>query len=199
MTVEIGNTTLTNTFDYWRNRTNEMADAMSTKVVTVNSNTAVGNAAITGNFYANTIKIGNSTVNTTFGTPSSVEIASGEYYLNANGSWAVATGPISNGSVTTSGNTLQTVDQYNASEIRAAEYSIHIKDNSANGYQLSKILSIHTGNSDASGSAFSTEYGIVTSNGILGTFSSTIDGANVVLSVTPNTSNATISFTRIRL
>lgn len=53
MTVEIGNTTLTNTFDYWRNRTNEMADAMSTKVVTVNSNTAVGNAAITGTFTAN--------------------------------------------------------------------------------------------------------------------------------------------------
>lgn len=197
MTITVANTSNTNTFEYWVNRTNELADAMTTKVVTTDSNTASGNAAISGNFYANTIKVGNSTVNTTFGAPSSAEISSGEYFLNANGSWAI--GPFRPGSVATSGNTLQTVDQYNASEIRAAEYFIHIKDNSANGYQLSKILSVHTGNSDANGEVFTTEYGIVYSNNILGTFSSSIDGANVVLSITPTSSNTTVTFTRIRI
>lgn len=200
MTITVANTSNTNTFEYWVNRTNELADAMTTKVVTTDSNTASGNAAISGNFYANTIKVGNSTVNTTFGTPSNAEISSGEYFLNANGSWTiVGGGPISEGSVTTSGNTLQTVDQYNASAIRAAEYTIHIKNNSANGYQLSKILSVHTGNSDANGEVFTTEYGIVYSNNILGTFSSSIDGANVVLSITPTSSNTTVTFTRIRI
>ena len=48
MTVIVANTANTNTFDYWRNRTNELATAMSTKAVTVDSNTATGNAAITG-------------------------------------------------------------------------------------------------------------------------------------------------------
>jgi hypothetical protein len=74
MTVLIQNTAVTNTFDFWRSRTNELAYAMSNSAVTVNSNTATGNAAITGTFTANalvtntfavntSISVGNSTVN----------------------------------------------------------------------------------------------------------------------------------------
>lgn len=70
MTVIIANTSNTNTFDYWRNRTNELAYAMSTYAVTAGgSNTAAGNAAISGSFTANgliingNINVGNSTVN----------------------------------------------------------------------------------------------------------------------------------------
>lgn len=70
MTVTVANTANTNTFDYWRNRTNQLAYAMSTYAVTAGgSNSAVGNAAITGTFTANvltvnnTINIGNSSVN----------------------------------------------------------------------------------------------------------------------------------------
>ena len=89
MTVTVANTANTNTFDYWRNRTNELAYAMSTYAVTAGgSNTAAGNAAITGTFTANdlvvttgiaignsstnavvnttTVFVGNSTVNATF-------------------------------------------------------------------------------------------------------------------------------------
>ena len=41
MTVTVANTANTNTFDYWRNRTNELAYAMSTYAVTAGgSNTA---------------------------------------------------------------------------------------------------------------------------------------------------------------
>ena len=63
MTVTVANTANTNTFDYWRNRTNELADAMTNKTVTVESNTATGNAAITGTFSANVLFLGNTTVN----------------------------------------------------------------------------------------------------------------------------------------
>lgn len=55
MTIAVANTALTNSVDYWRARTNELADAMSTKAVTVDSNTATGNAAITGTFTAGTL------------------------------------------------------------------------------------------------------------------------------------------------
>ena len=65
MTVTVANTANTNTFDYWRNRTNELADAMTNKTVTVDSNTATGNAAITGTFSANVLFLGNTTVNST--------------------------------------------------------------------------------------------------------------------------------------
>lgn len=65
MSYTVANTALTNTWDYWRNRTNELATAMSTVAVTTNSNTATGNAAITGTFTANVYTAGNSTVNST--------------------------------------------------------------------------------------------------------------------------------------
>lgn len=71
--LPIQNTTTTNTFDFWRQRTNEMAIAFSNCVITTDANTssiaATGNAAITGDFTANsflgnnTIKVSNSSAN----------------------------------------------------------------------------------------------------------------------------------------
>jgi len=72
MTITVANTANTNTFDYWRNRTNELADAMTNKTVTVDSNTATGNAAITGTFSANVLFLGNTTVNSTSNSTSIV-------------------------------------------------------------------------------------------------------------------------------
>jgi len=72
MTITVANTANTNTFDYWRNRTNELADAMTNKTVTVESNTATGNAAITGTFSANVLFLGNTTVNSTSNSTSIV-------------------------------------------------------------------------------------------------------------------------------
>lgn len=48
MTVAVANVGLFQTFDFWRQRTNELASAMSTKVVSVSSNAAVGNAVVSG-------------------------------------------------------------------------------------------------------------------------------------------------------
>jgi len=57
MTVAVANTANTNTVQYWRTRTNELAGAMSTVVVTVNSNSAVGNASIIGSIEVNTARV----------------------------------------------------------------------------------------------------------------------------------------------
>ena len=46
MTIAVANTSNTNTFEYWLNRTNELADAMSNKVITVNSNNKIGRAHV---------------------------------------------------------------------------------------------------------------------------------------------------------
>lgn len=196
MTIDVANTTLTNTFEFLINRATELADAMSTKVVTTNSNTTTGNSAITGTFSANVYNVGNSSANTTISAPNTVQKSSGTYYLNANGSWALIDVPITNGSIVTTGLGAQLVDQYPLATIKGAEYALHIKNESANGYQFSKVLTVHT---DAGGTAFSTEYGIVTSNGVLGTFTASISGPNVLLTVTPTVSSSTITFTRIRL
>jgi hypothetical protein len=63
---------------------------MTTKVVTTNSNTTPGNAAITGTFFANAYIVGNSTSNTTISAPNTEQKSSGVYYLNANGAWATS-------------------------------------------------------------------------------------------------------------
>lgn len=68
MTVAVANIDVTvDSFGQWITKTNVLADAMTNKVVTVNSNSAVGNASITGSFsatnvYSNYISGGNNTV-----------------------------------------------------------------------------------------------------------------------------------------
>lgn len=67
MTVLVSNvSTSTDTFGQWVSKTNIIASALSNVVVTTDSNTAVGNAAISGSFtaaalYGNTISGGNTT------------------------------------------------------------------------------------------------------------------------------------------
>lgn len=82
MTVSVANTSNTNTFQYWLDRTNELADAMTTKAVTVNSNAATGNAVVDGIFTAttltaNTLRGGNTTTTTVLTISSNVELATG--------------------------------------------------------------------------------------------------------------------------
>lgn len=55
MTINISNTELSSTWDFWRGRTNDLAYAMSHLTLTVNSNAAIGDAAVIGSFRANTI------------------------------------------------------------------------------------------------------------------------------------------------
>lgn len=71
MTVTVANTANTNQVFTWRTRTNEIAYALSTKVVTVDSNAAVGNAVVTGTFQANVLaasNVGSISGNLTFTT-----------------------------------------------------------------------------------------------------------------------------------
>jgi len=64
MAVNIANTNNTNTFEYWRLRTNNMANAFRTKAVTTSSNTTPGSAAITGTFSGGNLKANGTTQST---------------------------------------------------------------------------------------------------------------------------------------
>lgn len=57
MTVDVANTEITNSIGYLINRVNELAYASTNKYVSVNSNSAYGNAAIIGTFSANSLVI----------------------------------------------------------------------------------------------------------------------------------------------
>jgi hypothetical protein len=172
---------------------------MTNYAVTTNSNTAVGNAAISDTFsakifYANTsLNVGNSTVNTIITSENSVQISNGQYFLNANGSWVFNTSaPIVNGAIETTAISQQEIDSYSIDSINASEYYVHIKDNNANAFHSSKILTLHD-----TGAAYFTEYATVTSNGSLGTFVTSCNGTHVSLLMTPTSSNTTVTFTRV--
>jgi hypothetical protein len=162
MTVSVNAIANTNTFDFWRNRTNELANAMSTVVVTVNSNTATGNAEISGTFTAGVLK--------------------------SNGGTFTANG------LTTTGTSAQLLDSYAVATFRGAEYFISVKDNNANAYQATKILTVHN-----VVNAFSTEYATILSNASLGVFDANVasNATHVTLYITPTSSNTTVNFTKV--
>lgn len=258
MTVTVANTANTNTFDYWRNRTNELAYAMTTYAVTAGgSNTAAGNAAITGIFTANSlvvntgISIGNSTVNAVVNTttvfvgnstvnatltgstlvigngiyagnstsnvvantsilkisnstsnisvtiPTSAQVSNGHYYLAANGIWTLIQqiNPISN-TISLVGLSSQDVDSFAKSSYYAAEYLVHIKDNSANNRSVSKLVVFHDGGGSTS-NAFITEYAVMNSNSSLGVFGVYTNTTHTVLQYTPSSASVTLNYTRL--
>ena len=182
MTIAVANTQLTNTYDYWRNRTNDIAYIISTYAVTTQSNTTVGNAAITGTFTSNSLAtntiitdssifIGNSTVNATINSSS---ISLPNYNINSI-------------NVQTSNTDLQIVDYFDISSYRTAEYIISLKNNAANAHQAAKLLVIHDG-----GDAYVTEYGVVSTNTSLGTFSANANSTHCRLLFTPTASNTQV-------
>lgn len=197
MTYEVANVANTNTFDYWRIRTNELATAMSNVVVTTNSNTAVGNAAITGTFTANilagnTVYLSNATSNITISVPNTVQKSSGDYFLNANGNWTAVITPVVSLSTNTTGTSPQEIDNYAMVDYGGVEFFLRVKDNNANSYHATKVLTFHN-----NVAAFSTEYGYMISNATLGTFSVSTNTTHVILSMTPTSSNTTVSISRV--
>lgn len=197
MTVEVANTGTTNTWQYFLNRVNELATAMTTKVVTTDSNTASGNAAISGAFtanvlIANTVRVSNSTSNLVISVPNTTIVSNGSYYLNANGSWGLIPTIIVSNTFTTTGTAPQDIDNYPMAGIGGAEFFLRIKDNNANSYQAAKVLSYHNGVN-----AFSTEYGSMVSNVTLGTFGVSTNATHVILTVTPTSTNSTINISRV--
>ena len=195
MTVIVANTSNTNTFDYWRNRTNEMAYALTTYAVTAgSSNAAVGNAAITGNFNANTISVGNSSVNTTIRTANTVQQSNGQYFLNANGNWSLVAAPTYSSFYTTTGNTAQIIDFYEMATYNSVEYLLNVVDNNANNRLTTKLLTAHD-----TTVVYSSEYASMLSNSAMGSFSANANSTHVKLNFTPVSSNTTVKFIRFNI
>jgi hypothetical protein len=147
------------------------------KFLTVNNNinaTSIGlsNAVSVGNSTANvvitstgvniggtvvantsTLFIGNSTVNSVINSTS----------YKINGQTVLDSTNQVNTNVTAS---TDVVDYFAVNTYRAAEYIVTIKNNSANQYQMSKLLVMWDGTN-----VLTTEYGVMASNGLIGTFS----------------------------
>lgn len=91
----------------------------------------------------------------------------------------------------TGGLASQIIDSFLLANYRAAEYTITVSDINANSQLFSKLLLIHN-----VGNAYITEYGTITTNTALGTFSATVNTTAVQLVFTPAVSNTRIQAIR---
>ena len=86
--------------------------------------------------------------------------------------------------LTTSSTNQIALDIFSKGSYRSAKYQIQIERESS--YHTTEISLIHDGTN-----VYVTEYGTITSNGILGTFDCDILSLNVRLLVTPNSATST--------
>ena len=157
---------------------------------------SVANATTSTLLVPNAFKCGNSTVNVTINA-TAISFSNGSGTFSLDGSNGVSAAEYNSrfkfaNSVLT-GTSTQTVDTFVRTDYRFAEYMVAVKDNNANAFQSSKVLVSHDFNSSA---AFSTEYGTMASNTILGLFSATGNATHVFLQFTPTTTNCSVSFGR---
>lgn len=207
MSIAIANVANTDTFLKLITTVNYLANFASNSAVTVNTGNTVGDASISGAFGANVVYAGNTTGNTyitgsslsisnsssniTITIPSNTQIASGQYYLNANGSWSVVATPVQSNTVNTLGTIQQMIDYWPVSTYVAAEYMIAVTDNVANNFHSTKIMM-----NFSNAGVLSTEYATIISNTNLGTFVGSSNATHAMLLVTPTSTNTTIRYVR---
>lgn len=190
MTLAVANTELVNTFDFWRNRTNELATAMSLYAVTTESNTTTGNAAISGTFtanvlIANSISIGggNGSINTSVITTTNLTAT----YLVSN------VGNFTNSTITTLSSNSITSNTANLTTIQAVSISTNtLLSNTITVGNATVNVTITSSNSTQQSNG---QY-YLNANGQWVVLSTITPGSNTqILFNDSNTSNASANFT----
>lgn len=180
------------TFQVWLNLTNNLANTLASEIITANSQSTgavtTGNAFVNGIFSAvtltaNTLRGGTVDASANLTISSNVSFTGDTFTIKGNQQSSI--------NVQTSGTSSQNVDSFAISDYRTAEYVISLKNNSANGFQTSKLLLIHD-----DGQSHITEYGVVYTNNQLGVFGSTTNATHCILTITPSVSNTQIKAQR---
>jgi len=181
----------TQNFEALIDKVNEVANLVSNSAVTANTTQGLttGNVYVDGIFSATTLSAntalrgGNVDSSAVLTITSNVEITDTELSINES--------VFSSINVQTTGTSEQIVDYFDLTTYQAAEYVVSIKDNAANGYQVSKLILLHD-----TGDSYVTEYGVIYSNSMLGTFSANANSTHSRLTVTPTQSDTQLKISR---
>lgn len=193
--VTTGNTHLNGVYSATQIATNTLrgGNVATSKTLTISSNVVIA----TGN----TVTVGNSTVNTSI-TEDAITANNATFNNLTVSSFTInqAIGfgrtQISQITGTTTGTGSQIFDAFALTDYRSMEYVVSTKDNTANGYQVTKILLLHDGVN-----VYTSEYGTMASNSsiTLSTFSGSANATHAILNVTPGTSNTSLVAVRTAL
>ena len=80
------------------------------------------------------------------------------------------------------------IDTFSKNSFRSVEYDLSIKSPTSNSFQSSKISVLNDGTN-----IYSTEYGQLYSNNVLGIFSTYMNANQVVLAFSPSSANVVIN------
>lgn len=165
--------------------TNALATAAGSNTqVQVNGNGAfTAYAGLTFDYAANTLSVANQISTANVVVSNNVQL-SGRLIINNVSYYRTV-------SYTAPNTSTQEIDNFYIADYRGGEYLLSIKDNNANGYQLTKFLLIHDGTN-----SYVTEFGTLTTNASLGDFSYTMNTTHVIVSYTPVSTNTTIKGSR---
>ena len=151
---------------------------------------SIGSSSANLDVTSNVITISNATSNITLSIPTASQSSNTQYFFNANGSWVYST--TSNGSFTVNSISATVIDSYLMANYRGAKYIVSCIDNNANNRYFTELLTTH----DTS-SGYITEYGMITTNSVIGTFSAGSNSTCVLVQFTSASStNVTITFIR---
>jgi len=181
----------TQNFEALVDKVNEVANLVSNSAVTANTTQGLttGNVYVDGIFSATTLSAntalrgGNVDSSAVLTITSNVAITDTELSINES--------VFSSINVQTTGTSEQIVDNFDLTAYQAAEYVVSIKDNAANGYQVSKLILLHD-----TGDSYVTEYGVIYSNSMLGTFSANANTTHSRLTVTPTQTDTQLKISR---
>lgn len=174
-------------------------------ITTILSNSSVTAIKVTGNSTATNTFIGGTKLNLNseeiaFNTANTITITGP---INSSNSVSVLTAvllgsgnvvSLSSNTKTTSGTLAQLVDSFDGSVYRSAKYTVSVKNNNVNNYNLSEISVIHN-----DGDSYLTEYAKLTTNtsaGFIGTFTTNVDSTTVRLYYTPTSTSTTLNLSK---
>lgn len=173
MAVNVSNTTPTNTFEYWRLRTNQMANLFREKAVTTSSNTTPGSAAITGTFSGGNLKA-NGTTQSTSTTTGSLQTKGGlGVSRNAHiGGKLVVTGVSNTANLNVAGTVSATLFSGNGSSLTSVDAQTIDGKDSTDFVSNTFAIATFTTNNYVQSDTFKSDIGVVSNNYVEGRFTS---------------------------
>lgn len=173
MAVNVSNTTTTNTFEFWRLRTNQMANLFREKAVTTNSNTTPGSAAISGTFSGGNLKANGTTQSTSITTGSLQTRGGLGVSRNAHiGGKLVVTGISNTANLNVIGTATATLFSGNGSSLTSVDAETLDGKDSTDFVSNTFAIATFTTNNYVQSDTFKADIGVVSNNYVQGRYTS---------------------------
>lgn len=173
MAVNVSNTTTTNTFEFWRLRTNQMANLFRVKAVTTNSNTTPGSAAISGTFSGGNLKANGSTQSTSITTGSLQTRGGLGVSRNAHiGGKLVVTGVSNTANLNVIGTATATLFSGDGSSLTSVDAETLDGKDSTDFVSNTFAIATFTTNNYVQSDTFKSDIGVVSNNYVQGRYTS---------------------------